>query len=163
MEAIMMNVIGVDFGNGFTKTSKNNIIFKSSYMVGFDSDLNKDAIKIELDGEKYTVGVDLPSGTQFIREDFIKVLSIKLGNIKRYEIIKTYDLVRYNSLTNSTSVYRDLTSSTFNKQYCDYIVNELNPVPTPTPIPTPTPTPTPTQVPTEKKYTIFKMLLQEVF
>lgn len=57
-----MSVIGVDFGNGFTKTSKNNIIFKSSYMVGFDSDLNKDAIKIELDGEKYTVGVERDKG-----------------------------------------------------------------------------------------------------
>lgn len=57
-----MSVIGVDFGNGFTKTSKKNVMFKSSYMNGFDSDMNKEAIKVELDGKKYTVGVERDRG-----------------------------------------------------------------------------------------------------
>ena len=57
-----MSVIGVDFGNAFTKTSKHNILFKSSYMSGFDSDLNKDAIKVELDGEEYTIGIERDRG-----------------------------------------------------------------------------------------------------
>jgi len=57
-----MSIIGVDFGNGFTKTSKKNIVFKSSYMNGFDSDLNSNSIKIELEGERYTVGVERDQG-----------------------------------------------------------------------------------------------------
>ena len=57
-----MSVLGLDFGNGFTKSSKNDVIFKSSYMSGFDSDLNKNAIKVELNGEKFTVGVERDKG-----------------------------------------------------------------------------------------------------